>query len=172
MDNNTERYNKNEKLKSDKNLYLTRTYQVYKDLVELRSVNDIVKQYSSEWGVSDKNIYRYVTSAYEIFDNAMSREFDKLANKQIIRILNVGKIALQEGKLDTVLKSLDLINKTSGIYTDNLKIDANVHADGVIKVTFAGIDLTPEDELNTEISELENETNSNSSEEASSESIC
>jgi hypothetical protein len=152
---NTERYNNGEKYKSDKNVYITRTYQVYKDLVELRSVHDIVSQYSKEWGVTDKNIYRYVNAAYEIFDNQMEKIFNNIANQQIIRLMNVGAKALQDNKLDVVLKSLDLINKTAGVYSENLKIDANVHADGVIQVNFAGIDLTPKDEIDEKTEELE-----------------
>lgn len=139
----------------DKNVAVTRTYQIYKDLVELRSVHDIVKEYSKSWGISEKMCYKYVNNAYEIFDIQMEKIFNNLANQQIIRLMNVGARALQDNKLDIVLKSLDLINKTSGIYTDNLKIDANVHADGVIQVNFAGIDLIPKSEEEAEIIDLE-----------------
>lgn len=133
----------------NKNQSTQRVYEVYKDLVEMMTVADIKKKYSELWNCTEQNINWYISQAYKIFDSNMEKEFAKLANNQISRLMNIGCTALQRGDLSNALKATDMINKLSGLYTE--KVEANVKADSVIQVNFGGftIDTNNEDEEDT-----------------------
>lgn len=123
----------------NKNQSTQRVYEVYKDLVEMMTVADIKKKYSELWDCTEQNINWYITQAYKIFDSNMEKEFAKLANNQITRLMNIGCTALQRGDLGNALKATDMINKLSGLYTE--KVEANIKADSVIQVNFGGFTI-------------------------------
>lgn len=127
----------------NKNQSTQRVYEVYKDLVEMMTVADIKKKYSELWNCTEQNINWYISQAYKIFDSNMEKEFAKLANNQISRLMNIGCTALQRGDLSNALKATDLINKLGGLYTE--KVEANVKADSVIQVNFGGFTIDTED---------------------------
>lgn len=133
----------------NKNQSTQRVYEVYKDLIEMMTVADIKKKYSELWNCTEQNINWYISQAYKIFDSNMEKEFAKLANNQISRLMNIGCTALQRGDLSNALKATDMINKLSGLYTE--KVEANIKADSVIQVNFGGftIDTNNEDEEDT-----------------------
>ena len=133
----------------NKNQSTQRVYEVYKDLVEMMTVADIKKKYSELWNCTEQNINWYITQAYKIFDSNMEKEFAKLANNQISRLMNIGCTALQRGDLSNALKATDLINKLGGLYTE--KVEANIKGDTTIQVNFGGftIDTNNEDEEDT-----------------------
>ena len=81
----------------NKNQSTQRVYEVYKDLVEMMTVADIKKKYSELWNCTEQNINWYISQAYKIFDSNMEKEFAKLANNQISRLMNIGCTALQRG---------------------------------------------------------------------------
>ncbi|KAA6337280.1 hypothetical protein EZS27_014618 [termite gut metagenome] len=141
------------KVKSDKNVSVQRLYSVYHDLVEMQSVAQIIQKYTKEWGVSKQAVSKIINQAYGIFDKNMEQEFERLASNQLTRVMNIGAKALQEGKLDTALKASDIINKLAGLYTE--KVEANVTSDSVIHVSFSGISISDEDEIENKINELE-----------------
>lgn len=132
--------------KLPKNQGRQRTFEVYKDLVDMYTTADIKKKYSELWDCTPDNINHYIKQAYKIFDANMEAEFAKLANNQITRLMNIGCEALKRGDLSNAIKSTDLINKLGGLYTD--KIEANIKADSVIQVNFGGFtpDTNNEDE--------------------------
>jgi Rps23 Pro-64 3,4-dihydroxylase Tpa1-like proline 4-hydroxylase len=146
------RYNKGEDKRSDKNVAITRTYTIYADLVQMKSVAEIEKKYTEEWGIGRQTVNKYICNAYEIFDKNMQKEFERLATNQLTRIMYVGSRALEEGKLDTALKASDIINKLAGLYVD--KVEANVSSDSTIHVSFDGIDFSPKDEIDETIDQL------------------
>lgn len=123
----------------NKNQSAQRVYEVYKDLVEMMTVADIKKKYSELWNCTEQNINWYITQAYKIFDSNMEKEFAKLANNQITRLMNIGCTALQRGDLSNAIKATDIINKLGGLYTE--KVEANVKADSVIQVNFGGFTI-------------------------------
>lgn len=123
----------------NKNQSTQRVYEVYKDLVEMMTVADIKKKYSELWDCSEQNINWYITQAYKIFDSNMEKEFAKLANNQITRLMNIGCTALQRGDLGNAIKATDMINKLGGLYTE--KVEANIKADTTIQVNFGGFTI-------------------------------
>jgi hypothetical protein len=133
----------------NKNQSTQRIYEVYKDLVEMYTVADIKKKYSELWNCSEQNINWYISQAYKIFDSNMEKEFAKLANNQISRLMNIGCAALQRGDLSNAIKATDIINKLGGLYTE--KVEANVKADTTIQVNFGGftVDSNNDDEEDT-----------------------
>lgn len=130
--------------KLPKNIGKQRIYEVYKALVEMNTTADIKKTFSEKWDCSEQNIDYYIKKAYEIFDTNMEKEFAKLANNQITRLMNIACAALQRGDLSNALKATDIINKLGGLYTE--KVEANVKADSVIQVNFGGFAINNEDE--------------------------
>ena len=69
----------------------------------------------------------------------MEKEFAKLANNQITRLMNIACAALQRGDLSNAIKATDLINKLGGLYTE--KVEANVKGDTTIQVNFGGFTI-------------------------------
>lgn len=130
--------------KLPKNIGKQRIYEVYKALVEMNTTADIKKTFSEKWDCSEQNIDYYIKKAYEIFDANMEKEFAKLANNQITRLMNIGCAAIQRGDLSNALKATDLINKLGGLYTE--KVEANIKADSIIQVNFGGFAINNEDE--------------------------
>lgn len=130
--------------KLPKNIGKQRIYEVYKALVEMNTTADIKKTFSEKWDCSEQNIDYYIKKAYEIFDTNMEKEFAKLANNQITRLMNIACAALQRGDLSNALKATDIINKLGGLYTE--KVEANIKADSVIQVNFGGFAINNEDE--------------------------
>lgn len=110
----------------------------------MNTTADIKKTFSEKWDCSEQNIDYYIKKAYEIFDVNMEKEFAKLANNQITRLMNIGCAALQRGDLSNAIKATDIINKLGGLYTE--KVEANVKADSVIQVNFGGFAINNEDE--------------------------
>lgn len=131
----------------NKNQSTQRIYEVYKDLVEMMTVADIKKKYSELWNCTEQNINWYISQAYKIFDSNMEKEFAKLANNQITRLMNIGCTAMQRGDLSNALKATDLINKLGGLYTE--KVEANVKADSIIQVNFGGFTIDTNNEEDT-----------------------
>lgn len=130
--------------KLPKNIGKQRIYEVYKALVEMNTTADIKKTFSEKWDCSEQNIDYYIKKAYEIFDTNMEKEFAKLANNQITRLMNIACAALQRGDLSNALKATDIINKLGGLYTE--KVEANVKADSVIQVNFGGFTVNNEED--------------------------
>ena len=127
-----------------KNVGKQRIYEVYKDMVEMYTTADIKKKYTELWDCSEQNIDYYIREAYKIFDANMEKEFAKLANNQITRLMNIGCAALQRGDLSNAIKATDIINKLGGLYTE--KVEANIKADSIIQVNFGGFAINNEDE--------------------------
>lgn len=109
----------------------------------MMTVADIKKKYSELWNCTEQNINWYISQAYKIFDSNMEKEFAKLANNQITRLMNIGCTALQRGDLSNAIKATDLINKLGGLYTE--KVEANIKADSIIQVNFGGFTIGTED---------------------------
>lgn len=130
--------------KLPKNIGKQRIYEVYKALVEMNTTADIKKTFSEKWDCSEQNIDYYIKKAYEIFDANMEKEFAKLANNQITRLMNIACAALQRGDLSNAIKATDIINKLGGLYTE--KVEANIKADSIIQVNFGGFAINNEDE--------------------------
>ena len=69
-----------------------RIYSVYKDLISMVTVADIVKKYSAEFDVSESTIRKfYLPKAYELADESISKSASKILSKQIANIKKIDK---------------------------------------------------------------------------------
>lgn len=117
-----------------------RIYQVYKDLISMVTVADIVKKYSVEFGVSESCIRKfYLPKAYELADESISKSASKILSKQIATINKIGGEALTNGKYREALSATDQLNKLSGLYTEKIEME---HKGNIINLQFAGFDIT------------------------------
>ena len=121
-------------------IYKDRIYQVYKDLVGMVTIADIVKKYSVEFGVSESSIRKwYIPKAYELAEENLQKNTAKVLSKQIATITKIGQEALQNGKYREALQATDQLNKLSSLYTEHIEME---HKGNVINLQFAGFDIT------------------------------
>ncbi len=116
-----------------------RIYSVYKDLISMMTVADIVKKYSAEFGVSESTIRKlYLPKAFELADESINKSAQKILSKQIATITKIGSDALQNGKYREALQTTDQLNKLSNLYTEKIELETKGN---IINLQFAGFNI-------------------------------
>ncbi|PXV58797.1 hypothetical protein CLV62_1449 [Dysgonomonas alginatilytica] len=120
-----------------------RIYEIYKDLISMMTVADIVKKYSAEFGVSESTIRKfYLPKAFELADESINKSAQKILSKQIATITKIGSDALQNGKYREALQATDQLNKLSNLYTEKIELETKGN---IINLQFAGFNIVDED---------------------------
>ncbi|MFV0328438.1 MAG: hypothetical protein ACK5KL_01245 [Dysgonomonas sp.] len=121
-----------------------RIYEVYKDLISLMTVADIVKKYAVEFGVSESCIRKfYLPKAYELAEESLNKNAQRILSKQVATITKIGADALANGKYREALQATDQLNKLSALYTEKIEME---HKGNVINLQFAGFNVVDDGE--------------------------
>jgi len=135
--------NKQNKQNKNKTQSAAKIYEVYKDLVSLMPVPDIVKKFSELWDCTESNIRQfYIPKAYELAEENLHKNSAKILSGQVATISRIGQVALQNGKYREALQATDQLNKLSNLYTEKIELE---HKGNVINLQFAGFDLISDD---------------------------
>ncbi|NDW10675.1 hypothetical protein [Dysgonomonas sp. 520] len=115
-------------------------YEVYKDLVGLMPVPDIVKKYAAEWDIGESTIRAwYIPKAYELAEENLQKNTAKILSRQIATISKIGAEAIANGRYREALQATEQLNKLSNLYTEKIELE---HKGNVINLQFAGFDLS------------------------------
>lgn len=96
----------------------------------------IVSKYQKEWGVSYNYMHSIITESINLFKS--EDIWKNMRDINLDRLSDIYKKAIERDDLDTAIKAVDKLNKTSGVY-DTEKPSVQVQADDSnVVITFGG----------------------------------
>lgn len=101
-----------------------------------QTYRQIVSKYQKEWGVSYNYMHSIITESINLFKS--EDIWKNMRDINLDRLSDIYKKAIERDDLDTAIKAVDKLNKTSGVY-DTEKPSVQVQADDSnVVITFGG----------------------------------
>lgn len=95
---------------------------VWEDINAGMSISQMMKKYADEWGISPKTANLYIEDAIKELYNKESKERIKTINAARLDAMYAECVSDDDKK--NALKSIDLLNKTMGVYNpDSIDVD-------------------------------------------------
>lgn len=94
----------------------------------------IIERLQDEYGYSSNSAKKVLDKNKRKLKNSVEKKIDKIAEENVARLEAIIDECYQEKRYNEVLKSIDLLNKMSGQYTQKIDLNANLNNEFVIKV--------------------------------------
>lgn len=94
----------------------------------------IIERLQDEYGYSSHSAKKVLDKNKRKLKNSVEKKIDKIAEENVARLEAIIDECYQEKRYNEVLKSIDLLNKMSGQYTQRIDLNANLNNEFVIKV--------------------------------------
>jgi hypothetical protein len=119
-----------------------RLWMIINDICKGQNNMTIIKKYTEEWKIGRTNVQNLITEAYEFMKLGDTEYSNELRQINIKRLEEIYADSLDRGDSMTALKALDLVNKTSGLYTTKVELGGNT----VFQYEFAREDNNDEED--------------------------
>lgn len=94
----------------------------------------IIERLQDEYGYSSNSAKKVLDKNKRKLKNSVEKKIDKIAEENVARLEAIIDECYQEKRYNEVLKSIDLLNKMSGQYTQKIDLNGNLDQTFNIKV--------------------------------------
>ena len=94
----------------------------------------IIERLQDEYGYSSNSAKKVLDKNKRKLKNSVEKKIDKIAEENVARLEAIIDECYQEKRYNEVLKSIDLLNKMSGQYTQKIDLNGNLNQEFTIKI--------------------------------------
>lgn len=94
----------------------------------------IIERLQDEYGYSSNSAKKVLDKNKRKLKNSVEKKIDKIAEENVARLEAIIDECYQEKRYNEVLKSIDLLNKMSGQYTQKIDLNGNLDQTFNIKI--------------------------------------
>ena len=94
----------------------------------------IIERLQDEYGYSSNSAKKVLDKNKRKLKNSVEKKIDKMAEENINRLEAIIDECYQEKRYNEMLKSIDILNKMGGQYTQKIDLNGNLNQEFVIKV--------------------------------------
>ena len=94
----------------------------------------IIERLQDEYGYSSNSAKKVLDKNKRKLKNSVEKKIDKMAEENVARLEAIIDECYQEKRYNEVLKSIDLLNKMSGQYTQKIDLNGNLNQEFKIKI--------------------------------------
>lgn len=94
----------------------------------------IIERLQDEYGYSSNSAKKVLDKNKRKLKNSVEKKIDKIAEENVARLEAIIDECYQEKRYNEVLKSIDLLNKMSGQYTQKIDLNGNIDQTFNIKI--------------------------------------
>ena len=94
----------------------------------------IIERLQDEYGYSSNSAKKVLDKNKRKLKNSVEKKIDKIAEENVARLEAIIDECYQEKRYNEVLKSIDLLNKMSGQYTQKIDLNGNLNQEFKIKI--------------------------------------
>ena len=94
----------------------------------------IIERLQEEYGYSSHSAKKVLDKNKRKLKNSVEKKIDKMAEENINRLEAIIDECYQEKRYNEMLKSIDILNKMGGQYTQKIDLNGNLNQEFVIKI--------------------------------------
>ena len=94
----------------------------------------IIERLQEEYGYSSHSAKKVLDKNKRKLKNSVEKKIDKMAEENINRLEAIIDECYQEKRYNEMLKSIDILNKMGGQYTQKIDLNGNLNQEFIIKI--------------------------------------